>query len=61
MSVENISVTGVPKFLGGFIYGMTAENHLEEIEACYQGGDLMYEEINFAISELHKDGWDNTT
>jgi len=37
---------------------MTGENHLEEIEGCYQGGDMMYHEIEFALSELHKDGWD---
>jgi len=38
---------------------MTGENHLEEIEACYQGGDLMYHEIEFALSEFHTPGWDN--
>lgn len=40
---------------------MTAENHLEEITACYQGGELMYQEIDFALSRIHEDGWDNTT
>jgi hypothetical protein len=40
---------------------MYAENNLKEIESCYQGGDLMYNEINFALSELHKDGWNDTT
>jgi hypothetical protein len=49
----------MPHFLGGFMYGMTAENNLKEIEACYQGGAMMYPEIEFALSELSKGGWDN--
>jgi hypothetical protein len=61
MSVANISVTGAPKFIAGFVYGMTGENHLEEIETCYQGGDLMFEEIEFAISKVTGDGWDDIT
>lgn len=56
----SLPTTGVPKFLGGFIWGMTGENHLEEIEACYAGGDLIYQEIEFALSELALDGWDPT-
>ena len=35
----------MPHFLGGLIYGMTAENHLQEIEACYTGAEMMYPEI----------------
>merc|ERR1712183_144273 len=49
---------GIPKFIGGFVFGMTGQNHLEEIETCYSGGDLMYNEIEFALSELHGTGWD---
>jgi hypothetical protein len=49
----------MPHFLGGFLYGMTAENHLQEIEACYSGAEIMYPEIEFALAELAKGGWDN--
>ena len=27
----------VPDYVAGFIYGMTGDNHLAEIEACYHG------------------------
>ena len=40
---------------------MTAENNLEEIEACFQGGTTMYSEVEFALAELAKGGWDNET
>ena len=55
-----VAAVAVPKFLAGFFYGMTKENHLQEIEACYEGAEIMYPEIQFALSELHKDGWDDT-
>ena len=34
----------VPDFVAGFLLGMTGDNQLTKIEACYQGGDrvLMY-------------------
>jgi hypothetical protein len=41
------------------MYGLTKENHLLEIEACYQGTDLMYNEVKFAMREWSQDGWDN--
>jgi len=28
----------VPDFIAGFIFGLTGDNHLEEIEQCYTGG-----------------------
>lgn len=32
-------VMAAPDFVAGFIYGMTGDNHLTEIEACYTGGE----------------------
>ena len=49
----------MPHFIGGFMWGLTGENNLEEFEACYQGGATMYPEVKFALDELHKGGWDN--
>ena len=49
----------LPHFIGGFLYGLTGDNNLEEIEACYTGSAAMYPEIEFALAELHKGGWDN--
>ena len=35
IAIPDVPLEAVPKFLGGFIWGMTAENHLTEIQACY--------------------------
>ena len=48
-------------FLAGFMFGMTGDNNLTEIEACYQGGDLMVTEIKSGIADIKKGGWDNDT
>jgi len=49
----------MPHFIGGFMYGMTAENNLDEITACVTGAEMMYPEVEFALAELAKGGWDN--
>ena len=54
-----IEAMAVPDFVAGFVYGMTGDNHLTEIEACYQGGELMYNEIETGIADIKKTGWDN--
>ena len=46
-------------FVAGFVYGMTGDNQLTEIEACFQGGDLMYQEIDTGIADIKKGGWNN--
>lgn len=51
----------VPDFVAGFIYGMTGDNDLTEIEACWQGTDNMYNEIQIAINDFSKGGWDYIT
>lgn len=61
MSVENFSINAGAHFAGGFVFGMTGENHLEELTSCYKGGDLLYKEIDFAIGRIESDGWDNIT
>lgn len=41
--------------IAGFIYGMTGDNDLVEIEACFQANQEMYEFINLAIGDLKKE------
>jgi hypothetical protein len=48
----------VPKFLAGFIYEMTGDNHLTEIEACAQGTELMGKEIESGIADIQHGGKD---
>ena len=33
-----LEAMAIPDYVAGFIYGMTGDNHLEEIEGCYHGG-----------------------
>ena len=44
---ENIDITvrDFNHLLAGFIYGMTTQNHLTEIEACYTGASEMEQEL----------------
>jgi hypothetical protein len=51
----------LPDFVAGFIYGMTGDNDLVEIEACFQSNQEMYTMLNLAIGDLKKGGWDNET
>lgn len=58
---ENIDVHMVNYVLAGFIYGMTTENHLTEIEACYAGSKDIDHEITTAVADFKAGGWNNIT
>ena len=47
-----------PDLVAGFMYGMTQENKLLEIEACYKGTESMVPEVEFAIAAFKEGGWD---
>ena len=49
----------IPDFIAGFVYGMTGDNKLTEIEACFQGFEIMQPEIELGIADLKKGGWNN--
>lgn len=34
-TIANFDALAIPDFTAGFIYGMTGDNDLEEIEACW--------------------------
>ena len=48
-------------FVAGFMFGMTGDNQLTEIEACFNGGQLMVTEVEAGIADLKKGGWNNDT
>jgi len=58
-AASNVGVMSAADFVAGFLYGMTTENHLTEIEACFQGGELMVSEIEAGVADFKKGGWDN--
>ena len=59
LAPENISLMAGADFVAGFLYAMTGENNLTEVEACFQGGPLMIGEIEAGIADIKKGGWDN--
>lgn len=52
-TVLKFNYMSIPEFLAGYMYAMTGINHLTEIETCFEGGDLIYDEVELALSELH--------
>ena len=59
LSTPNGAATAGADFVAGFMYGMTGQNHLAEIEACWNGGELMYAEVAAGVADIKKGGWDN--
>jgi len=51
-SASAFDAMAVPDFVAGFIYGMTGDNHLTEIEACYQGGSQIVTDSQTAIGDF---------
>ena len=43
-AVVSADAMEIPDFIAGFIYGLTGDNKLTEIEQCYQGGDTVVTE-----------------
>ena len=44
-----LDAVAVPDFIAGFIYGMTGDNHLSEIEACYNGSEDLVGDVQSAV------------
>jgi len=57
----NIDVHDVNRLLAGFIYGMTSQNSLTEIEACFSGATFMEQELVRAIHDFKAGGWNYIT
>jgi len=55
----DISALAIPDFVAGFVYGLTGDNNLTEIEACYQGGEVMAAEIEAGIADIKIGGTDH--
>ena len=48
----NAPAVAYPDFAAGFIYGMTGDNHLTEIQACYQGGEELETDVKDTITQI---------
>lgn len=48
----SLDLLAIPDFVAGFIFQLTGDNHLEEIETCYQGGDQVVIDAEAALSDI---------
>lgn len=47
----------IPDFVAGFIYGMTGDNHLTEIEACWSGSTDTISDAEKLIKDVESHDW----
>lgn len=47
-----LDAMAVPDFVAGFVYGMTGDNHLTEIEACYDGSTEVVKDVQTAVAKI---------
>jgi len=48
----DVDVMEIPDFIAGFIYQLTGDNDLTEIESCYQGGDNVVIDAEAALADI---------
>jgi hypothetical protein len=56
-SASAFDVMSVPDFVAGFMYGMTGNSHLTEIESCYQGGEKVVTDSEIAFNDFKSGNW----
>ena len=49
---ENVDVLSVPEFVAGFLYGITGDLKLTEVEACYQGAQSLEPFLQKMIEDI---------
>ena len=51
-SAVTLDPVAIPDWVAGFIYGLTGDNHLVEIEQCYNGGEGLVDDAKTALSDI---------
>ena len=51
-SAYNLDAMAIPDFIAGFIFGLTGDNQLTEIEQCYSGGQGLVDDAHAALSDI---------
>lgn len=51
-SAVEIDPLSVPDFIAGFMFGLTGDNHLAEIEKCYSGGSTLVDDAQAALTDI---------
>ena len=51
-SASAFDAVSIPEFIAGFMFGMTGDNNLTEVEACYQGAQSLEPFIQKMIADV---------
>ena len=51
-SAVEIDALAVPDWIAGFVFGLTGDNHLTEIEKCYTGGKDLVSDAEKALADI---------
>jgi len=47
-----LPLNAAPEYVAGMIYGFTGTNHLDELNTCMKGGDVMIKDAHEAIHDI---------
>lgn len=56
-SASALDTLAIPDYVAGFIYGMTGDNHLQEIETCFNGSESLISEAHDALTDIQSGNW----
>ena len=51
-SAVSLDPLAVPDWIAGFVFGLTGDNHLSEIEQCYSGGQGLVTDAEKALADI---------
>ena len=51
-SAVELDALAVPDWIAGFVFGLTGDNHLTEIEKCYTGGKDLVADAQKALADI---------
>ena len=51
-SAAKLDPLAIPDWIAGFVFGLTGDNHLTEIEQCYSGGQGLITDVQKALADI---------
>ena len=58
-NLPSFPIDAAPQLIAGIVMGLTAENHLPEIEKCLDSGELIAYEVERGVADIKKGGLEN--
>ena len=51
-AVMGSNALAVPDFVAGFVFGLTNDNHLHEVERCFHGSQTLIDEVVASVADF---------